>query len=584
MIAGAADASPPVEWQGLLRFGMAGVADASLRRLKRLAPPLAVFKATGFGLALPVLQRGNPDLAADIYRGRFVFEDEVGEVEGGSVFDRRGASEAWLCSLHGFAWLQHLQAGGRELSRVQARAFVTDWLAARRSHPPVAFKVGVAGRRVISWLRHALFLVRGCSPEFQAVFLAGLTAETRALARNLLTEPNGSARLTGALALAHASLGLEGLESLRASALARLVFELEGQILPDGGHRSRSPEQLLDLLIDLEPVRMALEAANIEVPADLNAASERMLPMLRFFTHADGGLATFNGVRDSGVGKVKAVLEADTVQGRPLNHAVHSGYCRLSQGSAVAIADVGRPPAPGLNSRAGAGPLSFEFSDGGSRLVVNCGTPASGDEWTRAASLTAAHSTVCLGDQDACAIIDNRLSRKVFGTPALLGPRGIQAKVDILSGGSFLEARHDGYVDRYGIAVERRLWLPAGGGELRGEDRFLADLSHARDVAAVDFAIRFHLHPSVKATLSKGHASVMLMLADRMGWRFSARGGDLSLEDSVYLTSHATPRRTQQIVIRGVVGRPDRLQWAFKRIEKRAAQPQKSRHDTSRLL
>ncbi|HMO95197.1 MAG TPA: alpha/beta fold hydrolase, partial [Tepidiformaceae bacterium] len=48
-------------------------------------------------------------------RGRFAFEDTAVESGGRSIFEQRGASEAWLRALHGFAWLQHLQAGGREL-------------------------------------------------------------------------------------------------------------------------------------------------------------------------------------------------------------------------------------------------------------------------------------------------------------------------------------------------------------------------------------------------------------------------------------------------------------------------------------
>jgi uncharacterized heparinase superfamily protein len=61
------------------------------------------------------------------------------------------------------------------------------------------------------------------------------------------------------------------------------------------------------------------------------------------------------------------------------------------------------------------------------------------------------------------------------------------------------------------------------------------------------------------------------MLPDRNGWRFSARGGRLRLEDSVYLLGRGGPRRTQQIVVSGVVGHPDRINWTFKRIDRRAA-------------
>jgi uncharacterized heparinase superfamily protein len=98
----------------------------------------------------------------------------------------------------------------------------------------------------------------------------------------------------------------------------------------------------------------------------------------------------------------------------------------------------------------------------------------------------------------------------------------------------------------------------------------------------VPFAVRFHLHPSVKATVSQDGASVMLVLPDRNGWRFSARGGRLRLEDSVYLLGRGGPRRTQQIVVSGVVGHPDRVNWAFKRIEKRGS-PGSARGETDAL-
>jgi uncharacterized heparinase superfamily protein len=297
-----------------------------------------------------------------------------------------------------------------------------------------------------------------------------------------------------------------------------------------------------------------------------------MVPMLRFFLHGDGGLAAFHGVSDPAAGKVRAALDLDRVEGRPLIHAVHSGYCRLAHGPCAVVMDVGRPPPPGSNDQAGASPLAFEFSDGGSRMVVNCGSPlGQTGEWRRAARLTDAHSTICLGQANAATIVDNPLVARIFGTPALMGPRNVSAQVESTADGTVVSARHDGYVALFGIAVERRLYLSAGGRDMRGEDRFFADLEGGSNIEAVPFALRFHLHPSVKANISQDGASVVLMLPDRNGWRFSARGGRLRLEDSVYLLGRGGPRRTQQIVISGVVGHPDRINWTFKRIDRRAA-------------
>jgi uncharacterized heparinase superfamily protein len=177
---------------------------------------------------------------------------------------------------------------------------------------------------------------------------------------------------------------------------------------------------------------------------------------------ATAGLPRFTGCPIRLSAKVRAVLDLDRVEGRPLVHAVHSGYCRLAHGRCAVVMDVGRPPPPGSNDQAGASPLAFEFSDGANRMVVNCGSPlGQTGEWRRAARLTDAHSTICLGQANASTIVDNPLVERIFGTPALMGPRTVAAQVQATADGTVVAARHDGYVALFGIAVERRLWLSA---------------------------------------------------------------------------------------------------------------------------
>jgi uncharacterized heparinase superfamily protein len=74
--------------------------------------------------------------------------------------------------------------------------------------------------------------------------------------------------------------------------------------------------------------------------------------------------------------------------------------------------------------------------------------------------------------------------------------------------------------------------------------------------------VRFHLHPSVKATrLTDGHG-VMLMTANKEVWTFTAPDARVELEDSVYLAGTG-PRRTSQLVIRGHAGVMPRVLWTF---------------------
>src|SRR5437879_5655590 len=74
------------------------------------------------GLAQPIvpLLPGNIDIAASLYRNRFVLAGADVSAGTGSIFAVTPPSEAWAAELHGFAWLPHLAAGGLEMHRAFA--------------------------------------------------------------------------------------------------------------------------------------------------------------------------------------------------------------------------------------------------------------------------------------------------------------------------------------------------------------------------------------------------------------------------------------------------------------------------------
>ncbi|MEX0841304.1 MAG: heparinase II/III family protein, partial [Xanthobacteraceae bacterium] len=78
-----------------------------------------------------------------------------------------------------------------------------------------------------------------------------------------------------------------------------------------------------------------------------------------------------------------------------------------------------------------------------------------------------------------------------------------------------------------------------------------------------EFAVRFHLHPSIKANrLTDGHG-VMLLMPNREVWNFSAYENDVEIEESVYLAGADGPRRTVQIVIYGSAHKAPLVRWSF---------------------
>ena len=54
-----------------------------------------------------------------------------------------------------------------------------------------------------------------------------------------------------------------------------------------------------------------------------------MMPMLRFFRHADGNFAQFNGMGPTQPDLIATILAYDDARGTPLSNAPHSGYQRI---------------------------------------------------------------------------------------------------------------------------------------------------------------------------------------------------------------------------------------------------------------
>src|SRR4029079_16286225 len=146
------------------------------------------------------------------------------------------------------------------------------------------------------------------------------------------------------------------------SATKRLSEELARQILPDGGHVSRNPGALIELLVDLLQLRRAFTARNIAPPLPLLNAIDRMRPMLRFFRHGDGNFALFNGMGPTPTDLLTTILAYDDARGAPLAHDAHARYQRLEGGGTLVLMDAGRPPPMAVSQEAHAGCLSFELS------------------------------------------------------------------------------------------------------------------------------------------------------------------------------------------------------------------------------
>ncbi len=539
-------------------------------------------RATGGSVALSQLWPGRSDRliiaphdlrtadatrAAEIYAGRFVFAGKIVTCHGRSIFELEPPSEDWEVSLLGFGWLRHLRAADTALTRANARALVDDWISNGSHKRPIARRADVTARRVISLLSQAPLVLGDTDGKFYRRYLRWLTREIRTMRFAMLDIPDGVSRLQVLIALCYASLCLANQARHVRTASRKLSDELQRQILPDGGHISRNPGALIELLIDLLPLRQTFAARNIAPPPALLNAIDRMMPMLRFFRHGDGSMALFNGMSGTSSDLLATLLAYDDTHGTPMASMPHTGFQRLDAGPTTVIMDTGAPPPANVSQEAHAGCLSFELSSGPCRIVINCGMPSTGrDSWRAFARSTPAHSTMTFHETSSCQFVElSAMKRFLQGSPIIAGPVKIENSRGEVANGTLLTASHDGYAGRFGIIHRRVLMAAPDGSRLDGEDTISPAPGGRNKANATDYALRFHLHPAVKASrLSDGHG-VMLMLPNRDVWTFEALDDKVELEDSVFLAGNDGPRRTTQIVIRQDSRQAPSVRWSFVR-------------------
>jgi uncharacterized heparinase superfamily protein len=497
-----------------------------------------------------------------LLRGRFRFAGQSLDVRQGSVFEARAPSRDWAEALHGFDWLPPLSGAGGDAARDLATGLITQWLTLNPRYSEPAWYPQVIAERLVNVFAHGRFVLANSEMLWRSRMMVFLREQSRILARIAAEAPDGLPRFQAAAAHALSGACLDDSTKRLESGLARLEAEIARQILPDGGHASRSPETLAHAYRHVVMVMDALTAIGHPVPPALRSAHDRMAPMLRFFRHGDGALALFNGGRESDPRMIEALLARDEVRGQPFAYAPYSGFQRLAAGRSLAILECGTAPAGAFSAEAHAGCLSFEFSTGAQRLVVNCGAPSQAQEkWDSALGTTAAHSTITLDDTSMAWSLPAGRTRDLIGPRLFGGPtKVVTSRIETARGWS-VEASHDGYLHDFGVMHERKLALAHNGLSLLGHDRLVPRTPTRR---AMPYAVRFHIHPDVRVSPSQG-TGILLKLPNGEGWRFRA-SQEATIEESVYLGGE-TVRRAEQLVIPGAVkDTPAEIDWVFEQI------------------
>lgn len=436
-------------------------------------------------------------------------EGALGEVG----WDGPAREKLWRYNQHYF---DDLNAVGAKQREAWHHALLSAWVAANLPGQGSGWEPYPASLRIVNWIKWSF-----AGGALDGRQIHSLAVQARWLRKRLEWHLLGNHLFQNAKALIFAGLFFEGAEARQwlETGMRILERELGEQILADGGQFELSPmyhalalEDVLDLINVLRAHAAALDPRQQDFLARCETLVPPMCAWLSAMSHPDGAIAFFNDAAFDVAPSNPELSDYAALLGfRPgTPNALwlgESGYARLALGQAVLIADMAAVGPDYLPGHAHADSLSFEFSLGQDRIIVNSGTSVYGVGAERLRQRgTAAHSTVTIAGQDSSDVWAGfRVGRRarVEGKQVCRADDGLKA-----------QARHDGYRYLRGRPTHLRQWNLAEQ-SLRVRDRITPATEQA--------VARYHLHPAIRVE-SDGAGGGVLIRPDGavLRWRASA--------------------------------------------------------------
>jgi len=478
-------------------------------------------------------------------------------------FGQVGATGSLAENLQGFSWLRDLAAAAaREKGARLAEAVVGRWLLAHGTKIDEAWAPHLWGERILFWTAYAPYILSSSDSGYRSALLNTLARGARHLDSNADKVAAGIDRVTAWCGVVAAGLLVQGGVPRIARGEAGLARALASAQFDDGGLISRSPFEQASLVDRLGLFRACYLAAKQTIPDGIEAAAQASLAALHGILLGDGMLSSWQGCGPGEPARLAALIDGCGMRARPLRQARGWGYQRMSALGTILVLDAAPPPPAKMSEQGCASTLAFELSDSGQRLVVNCGGPGPlptelSDELVQGLRTTAAHSTLVLSDTNSTNILaDGSLGKGVEDVT-------IDRSED--NDASRLEASHDGYVRAFGLVHKRSLMLGNDGKELRGADQLMPK-GRRKIREAAPYAVRFHLAPGVEATVTADGMGAILRSRGAPPWNFRCRGGNLTVEESLWIDGCGQPHSAIQLVIVGELSAlGGEIGWHFRR-------------------
>jgi len=461
-------------------------------------------------------------------------------------------------SIHNFLWLNLVDR--KNESRI-IQKIIGEWILQNHKYKKNIWNDGLISLRIISWISNADVILNNNQKNFNETFYKSLIRQINFVRKNLKNISDENKKISSISAIILSGLVFREYYSNYKIGLKELKKLIENFFDKNGFPKNRNFENLVIFVQYFVLIKEWIKGGQEVIPDYLEDIIEKNLVCLNSLNSPLKKLPLFNGSTEKN-------LEDFLLYLNKLNYNFKKNLKSVGQvqiiknRKSILYFDSGEPPIHQFSKDYQSGPLSFEYSSDGDKIITNCGYGRKISKKIQLLSkFTSAQSTLCIGNTSVVKFKKNTLINKAYGSTINNSFKIFDVDREEDKTNIIISATHNAYLDKFGYLHKRTIKFFKKNNDIIGNDSLIKKNGSSN----VGFSIRFHLYPGINTVKTISGKSILLQINKNKSWMFSSENQKISIEKSLFLGRNKA-LNNQCIVIYGNTEDEDvNIEWKLKK-------------------
>ena len=471
------------------------------------------------------------------------------------IWNNKNLKKKHYKNLNSFFWLFSLDL---KSSKKDTQNVILQWINNNHQYNSKSWEFDIVAKRIIAWTSNSRLTYEDSNDNYKNNFNSIIKKQTNHLINEIKRSEWVDDKMIGCAADILTGLSYQDKDEHLKTGLDLLKKLIKFSFDNDGFPKSRSIRQLCFYLKYFVLIREWFNESQTEIPDFINENIYYLGQAYTFIWQNNKVDMLFNGNHETNNDDFDNYLKK---LGYSFNNQSNElgGYANLNNKKTSLVMDIGSSPDKKFSSNYQAGALSFEIISNGKKLICNSGYfQDQNHQLNDLSKSTAIHSTLIIDNMSSC-----KFSKvKSKSSKVTRGLRILKKNIVFEKNYWKISAAHDGYLKQYGIIHEREVEFYPEQTKFVGHDK----ITYKNNFKNLNFEIRFHLRPNIKAMKTQDNKSILIDLEGE-GWKFTSDNYNMNIDTGLYFGRKDFFTNNQNIVISGMTNDKNQtIKWEITKL------------------